>query len=112
VEGTQELENSVLRIFEPKRVEVMEGWTKLDNVELHTSYPSPDIIRKNKWAGHVAHMERWQICIDVVGGRKGRSPLVKPRCRREVILKWILGKLGLEYGFYSLGCSRDGCGLS
>lgn len=91
----------------------MEGWTKLDNVELHTSYHSPDSIRvirkrKNKQAEHVAHMGRWQICIDVVGGRKGRSPLVKPRCRREVILKWILGKLGLECGFYSLRCSRDG----
>jgi hypothetical protein len=46
-----ELGNSVVRIFEPKRVEVMEGWTKLDNVELHTSYHSPDsirVIRKRK----------------------------------------------------------------
>jgi hypothetical protein len=39
-------DNRVLRrIFGPKRVEVMEGWRKLHNEELHNLYSSPSIIR-------------------------------------------------------------------
>jgi hypothetical protein len=55
-------ENRVLRgIFGPKRVEVIGGWRKLHNEELHNLYCSPSIIRINKsrrmrWAGHVARM--------------------------------------------------------
>jgi hypothetical protein len=38
--------NRVLRrIFGPKRDEVMGGWTKLHNEELHDLYSSPSIIR-------------------------------------------------------------------
>jgi hypothetical protein len=38
-------ENKVLRrIFEPKRDEVMRGWRKLHNQELHDLYSSPSII--------------------------------------------------------------------
>jgi hypothetical protein len=50
-------ENSVLRrIFGPKRDEVMGGWTKLHNEELHNLYSSRSIIRIIKprrmmWAG-------------------------------------------------------------
>jgi hypothetical protein len=57
-------ENRVLRgIFVPKRDEVIGGWTKLHNEELHNLYCSPSIIRMIKlrrvrWAGHVAHMGR------------------------------------------------------
>jgi hypothetical protein len=57
-------ENRVLRrIFGPKRDEVMEGWRKLHNEELHSLYYSPNIIRMTKsrrmrWAGHVVHMGR------------------------------------------------------
>jgi hypothetical protein len=51
-----------LRVFEkrvPKRDEVMGGWRKLHNEELHNLYSSPSIIRMIKWkrmiwAGHVA----------------------------------------------------------
>jgi hypothetical protein len=39
-------ENRVLRrIFGPKRDEVMGGWRKLHNEELHNLYSSPSIIR-------------------------------------------------------------------
>jgi hypothetical protein len=39
-------ENRVLRgIFGPTRVEVIGGWRKLHNVELHNLYCSPSIIR-------------------------------------------------------------------
>jgi hypothetical protein len=53
-------ENRVLRgIFGPKREEVVGGWRRLHNEELHNLYTSPDIIRviKSKmirWEGHVA----------------------------------------------------------
>jgi hypothetical protein len=33
------------RIFGPKRDEVIGGWRKLHNEELHNSYSSPSIIR-------------------------------------------------------------------
>jgi hypothetical protein len=53
-------ENRVLRrIFGPKRDEVIGGWRKLHNEELHNLYCSQSIIRiiksrRMRWAGHVA----------------------------------------------------------
>jgi hypothetical protein len=53
-------ENRVLRgIFGPKRDEVIGGWRKLHNEELHNLYCLPSIIRmvksrRMRWAGHVA----------------------------------------------------------
>jgi hypothetical protein len=35
------------RIFGPKRDDVIEGWIKLHNEELHKLYSSPSIIRIN-----------------------------------------------------------------
>jgi hypothetical protein len=45
-----------LRVFGPKRDEVLRGWRKLHNEELHDFYFLPSIIRKIKsrrmrWAG-------------------------------------------------------------
>jgi hypothetical protein len=42
--------------------EVVGGWRKLHNVELHNLYASPNIIRvikswRMRWAGQVARME-------------------------------------------------------
>jgi hypothetical protein len=57
-------ENRVLRrISGPKRDEVIGGWRKLHNEELHNLYSSPSIIRiiksrRMRWAGHVARMGR------------------------------------------------------
>jgi hypothetical protein len=52
-------ENRVQRgIFGLKRDEVMRGWRKLHNEELHNLYSSPSIIRfmklRMRWVGHVA----------------------------------------------------------
>jgi hypothetical protein len=52
-------ENSVLRISGLKRDEVMGGWRKLHNEELHDLYSLPSIIRiirlrRMRWVGHVA----------------------------------------------------------
>jgi hypothetical protein len=46
-------------IFAPNRDEVTGGWRKLNNVELHNLYSSPNIIRaiksgKMSWAGQLA----------------------------------------------------------
>jgi hypothetical protein len=56
-------ENMVLRIFGPKRNDVIGDWRILHNEELHNMYSSPDIIRVIKsrdirWAGRVARMGR------------------------------------------------------
>jgi hypothetical protein len=54
----------VLRIiFGPKKDEMIGGWRKLHNEELHNLYSSSSIIRMMKsrgmrWAGHVARMKR------------------------------------------------------
>jgi hypothetical protein len=45
-------ENRVLRrIFGPKKKEVVRGWRRLHNEELHNLYPSSNIIRviKSRW---------------------------------------------------------------
>jgi hypothetical protein len=53
-------ENRVLRkIFGRKRDEVIGGWKKLHDEELHNLYFSPSILRiiismRMKWAGHIA----------------------------------------------------------
>jgi hypothetical protein len=49
------------RIFGPKRDEVMGGWRKLHDEELHNLYSSPNIITmiksgRMRWAGHVTQM--------------------------------------------------------
>jgi hypothetical protein len=55
-------ENRVLkRIFGPKRDDVIGGWRKLHNEELHNLYSSPSIIRmtnsrRMRWTGHVARI--------------------------------------------------------
>jgi hypothetical protein len=41
-------ENRVLRIFGPRRDEVMGEWRKLHNEELHNLCSSPDIVRQVK----------------------------------------------------------------
>ena len=61
-------ENRLLRrIFGPKRDEVTGEWRKLHNEELNNLYFSPNIVRviksrRMRWAGHVAHMGRGEVC--------------------------------------------------
>jgi hypothetical protein len=64
-------ENRVLRrIFGPKRDEVIGGWRKLHNEELHNMYCWPSVIRmiksrRMRWAGHVARMRRRGMYVGV-----------------------------------------------
>jgi hypothetical protein len=78
-------ENRVLRIFGPKRDEVIGGWRKLHNEELHNLYSSPSIIRiiksrRMRWAGHVARMgEKRNAYRILVGKPEGKIPLGRLR---------------------------------
>jgi hypothetical protein len=60
-------EDRLLRIFGPKRDEVMRGWRKLHNKKLHDLYSSPSMnrikSRRMRWAGHVVQMGRRGTCI-------------------------------------------------
>jgi hypothetical protein len=54
------------RIFGPKRDEIVGGWRKLHNEELHNLYSSPNIIRtiksgRMRWTEHLARMAEKKI---------------------------------------------------
>jgi hypothetical protein len=81
-------ENRVLRkIFGLKRDEVIRGWRKLHNEEIHYLYCSPSTIRiiksmRIRWAGRVARMgEKRSPYGILVGKLEGKIPLGRPRCR-------------------------------
>jgi hypothetical protein len=77
------------RIFGLKRDDIIGGWRKLHNEELHNLYSSPDIIRRIKsrrmrWAGHVACMGEKRNAYRVLVGKPGRMrPVGRPRHRWE-----------------------------
>jgi hypothetical protein len=86
-------ENRVLRkIFGSKR-EDDGSWRKLHNDELHSLYPSPNIVRviksrRMRWAGHVARMGEGRGVHRVLVGRsEGKRPLERPRRRWEGYIK-------------------------
>jgi hypothetical protein len=70
-----------LKIFGPKRDEVIREWRKLHNGELHDLYSSPNIVREIKsrrmrWTGHVARMGRREACIGFWWGKlEGKRPM-------------------------------------
>jgi hypothetical protein len=85
-------ENRVLRrIFGPKRDEVTGGWRKLHNEELHNLIKS----RKMRWTGHVARMEKRNICIGYWWERqKERDHWEDEDVAGEtIILRWILDRM-------------------
>jgi hypothetical protein len=54
-------ESRVLIIFGPKRKEIVGGWKKMHNEELHNLYFSPDStimikLRRIRWVWHVGRM--------------------------------------------------------
>jgi hypothetical protein len=84
------------RIFGPKRDEVTEDWRQLHNEGLHNLYSSPDIIRisilrRMKWAGHIARTgERMKAYIILVGKPKGKRSVGRP------IRRWDNIKMDLK----------------
>jgi hypothetical protein len=103
------------RIFGPKRDEMMGGWSKLHNVELHSLYSLLSIVRMGKsirikWAGHVARMGRCRILMI---RSEGKRPLGRPRGRWVYNIKMGLREIGWGgVGWPDLalveGCCEDG----
>jgi len=93
-------ENRVLRIFEPKREEWVEGWRRPHNEKLHNLYASPNIIkniktRRMRWAGHVTHMGELRNAHKIfVGKLEGRRPYGRPRCRWEDNIRMDVREIG------------------
>jgi hypothetical protein len=94
-------ENSVRRIFGPKREE--DGsWKKLHNDELHSLYSSPNIVRviksrRMRWTGHVTRMGEGRGVYRVLFGRpEGKRPLGGSRHRWKGNIKTDLRKLGID----------------
>jgi hypothetical protein len=88
------------RIFGLTREEVIGGWRKLHNEELHNLYCSSSIIRmikarRMRWAGHVARMgekrNRYRI---LVGKPEGKRPLGRLRGKWEDNIKMNLREIG------------------
>jgi hypothetical protein len=86
------------RIFGLKRDEVIGGWRKLHNEELHNLYSSPSVItmiksRRMRWALHVAQMGEKRNTV-YIGywweSQKGRDHYEYKDKGGWVILKWIL----------------------
>jgi hypothetical protein len=79
------------RIFGPKRDEVVGGWRKLHNEQLHSLYCLPNMMinsRRMSWTWHAAHMgEQGNAYRIFVRKLKGKEPLGRPRSRREDNIK-------------------------
>jgi hypothetical protein len=84
-----------MRIFGPKRDEVIGGWRKLHE-ELHNMYSSLSIIRiiksrKMRWAEPVARVGKKRNAYRILVGKpEGKRPLGRPGRRWGIILGWIL----------------------
>ena len=62
------IQESVRRIFGPRRDEVTGEWRSLHNEELNDLYSSLNIVRviksrRMRWAGHVARMGEERGCV-------------------------------------------------
>ena len=97
-------ENSIpKRIFGPKREENGE-WRRLHNEELHSLYPSPNIVRvikyrRFKWAGRVARMEEDRSAFEMlIGTPTGKRNLERPRRRWEDNIRMDLEEIGINAG--------------
>jgi hypothetical protein len=84
------------------RDEVMGGWRKLHNEELHDLYSSPSIIRivksrRMRWAGHVARMGEKRIVYRLLVGKPDvKRPLGRPKRRWIDNIKIDLLEIGLS----------------
>jgi hypothetical protein len=81
---------------------VIDGWRKLHNKELHSSYSSPNIITINnsrmmRWAGHVAPMEEMRNTYEILVGKpEVKRPLGRPRRIWEDNIKMYLKEIYFE----------------
>jgi len=92
-------ENSVLRIFGPKRDELTREWRNLHNEELNYLYSSPKIVwvikPRMRWEGHVARMgERRGVYRVLVGKLRERDHLGDQGVYWSIILRMDLQEVG------------------
>jgi hypothetical protein len=84
------------RIFGPKREEVVGGWRRLHNEELHIFNMTPNTIReiesrRMRWVGTVACMEEMHTKFWSVN-MKGKAHSKDLYIDMRITLEWILGK--------------------
>ena len=59
-------------------------WRRLHNKELHSLYRSPNILRRLRWAGNIARMEKSRSAFKILKAKPaGKRPLGRPRRRWE-----------------------------
>jgi hypothetical protein len=92
-------ENRVQReIFGHRREEVVGGWRRLHNAELHKLYASSNIIRviksrRVRFAGHVARIGEMRSAFNILVGKpERRDHLEDLVVDGEITLEWMLGK--------------------
>jgi hypothetical protein len=103
------------RIFRPKRDELLGGWRKLHDEELHNVYYSLRIItviksRRMKWARHIARIRAKRYVKRLfVGMPEGNRPLRRSRCRWLDDIKMDLRERDRErMRWYRVDCSASG----
>jgi hypothetical protein len=80
--------------------EMLGGWRKLPNEELHNFYSPPNIIRmiksrRMRWAGHAARfVEKGNAYRILVGKPDGKTTLGRPGRRWEENIKIHLREIG------------------
>jgi hypothetical protein len=88
------------RIFGPERVQVVGGWGKLYNEELHNLCSSPNVIRmiksrRMRWAGHLACMRTKRNTFRILLGKpKANIPPGRIRCRWDDNIRMDLPEIG------------------
>jgi hypothetical protein len=80
--------------FGSKKIEIIGGWKKLHNEELHNLYSSKSVTRmiksrRMRWTQHTARMgEKRNVCMI------GQRPLGRPRGKRLDTIKMDLREIG------------------
>jgi hypothetical protein len=106
-------ENGLLKIFGPKREEIIGGWRKLHLEDLCNLYFSPNIIRmikskRMRWQGNATHMGGITAHKIIVAKLEGKRPLGRPRHRWQDNIKVVLGKRCDDVNFMWLRIGTGG----
>jgi hypothetical protein len=103
------------KIFGPKRVELVGGWRRLHNEELHNLYGSPNIMRviksrRMRWERHVTHMGEMRNSYKILVRKpEEKRPFRRwPRCRCEDNIQMDPRRRGWDgIGWMNLAQDRD-----
>jgi len=101
------------KIFGPKREEVVGGWRRLHDEELHNLYASSNIIRVIKsesrgYGGHAARMEETKNAFKILVGKHERNrPLGRPRCGWKYNIVMEIRKIWREVDRIELAQDSD-----